>query len=312
MSQKSLCIVIMGPTASGKTALAFELAKEISGTVINGDSMQLYQDLRILTARPTAEELQEFKGVPYKLDGILPVSEKANVAKWLDLAAEAIRQAWREGRIPIVVGGTGMYLQALMEGISPIPEIPAEIRNTVRKLAEMHSVQELQDLLKENDPAAKLYQDPKRLSRALEVILATGKPITYFQNNKKPVIEAEFLRIGLLPEREELYQRIDTRLEGMRQRGALAEVEVLKQHNLPKDHPLSGAVGVQPFSDYLEGKCSLDEALSQAKRQTRNFAKRQMTWMRGQMNFDLTFDSYKLTIQEMIKVIKQSMPHLPQ
>lgn len=279
MSQK--IHLLYGPTASGKSARALEWARAQNGIVINADATQLYADLQILSARPLDTEMQ---GIPHRLYGVLPGDAPATAASWLALAAGEIRAAWAAGKLPILCGGTGLYLKALQEGLSPIPEVPAEIRLSIQQFpnAEIHAK------LSEVDPAiaARLKPgDTQRLKRAYEVWLASGKPLSYWQAQpKQPIFpQAEFILETLNPPREELYARCNARFLAMLDRGALAEVKALLTRNYPATAPVMKAVGVPELSAHLRGEISLPQATAQAQQATRNYAKRQMTWLRNQL-----------------------------
>lgn len=270
-----------GPTASGKSARALAIAQERGGVIINADAMQVYAELRILTARPSVEDEAV---VPHRLYGVLPAREACSAARWLVLAAEAIRETWAQGKLPVVTGGTGLYLKALQEGLSPIPDVGADIRAEATRLYTEQGAGALQ----ERDPAmAKRLKggDSQRHTRALEVWLATGKSLAYWQRKPREVMfpEAEFSVEVVMQERAELYRRCDARFLVMLEQGALEEVKALKALNLSTDLPAMRAVGVPELVAYLEGKMSLDEATAKAQQATRNYAKRQLTWFRNQL-----------------------------
>lgn len=270
-----------GPTASGKSARALAIAQEQGGVIINADAMQVYAELRVLTARPSA---QDEAAAPHKLYGVLPAREACSAARWLALAVDAIKEAWVQGKLPVVTGGTGLYLKALQEGLSPIPDVPAQIRAQATKLYDERGAAALQ----ERDPAmAKTLKDgdSQRHTRALEVWLATGKSLAYWQRKAREVMfpDAEFSLEVVTQERAELYRRCDARFLVMLEQGALEEVKALKALNLSTDLPAMRAVGVPELMAYIEGKMSLEEATSKAQQATRNYAKRQLTWFRNQL-----------------------------
>lgn len=281
------CLIITGPTASGKTKLAFELAQRLNGYLINADSMQIYNHLSILTARPTQEELSKYASIPYHLDGVLEGKAKASVGWWIKEAAKHIQKAWQTQKLPILVGGTGMYLKALTEGLSPVPDIPEEIKTQVRGLGEKHNIETLQGMIKELDPLTPLFKDKQRLLRAMEVFFATQIPLHQFQQKKTPEISAKFITLTLFPDRNKLYERIHQRFDYMMKEGALDEVKYLKNMHLPKDHPILGATGYRDLCAYLEGTYTLEEAVNMAKQHSRNYAKRQYTWIRRQIHGNL-------------------------
>ena len=277
-------VLIAGPTASGKSDVALGLAERLKGSIINADAMQVYEGLRILTARPSPEDEAR---VPHRLYGTVPASTAFSVGDWTAAATQAAIEVTRAGRLPIFVGGTGMYLSVLSEGISPMPEIPADIREEVRGIPERQSLAELYELVRKVDAASAERigpTDPQRLMRALEVFRATGEPLTSWQQKprEKP-FEGKFARIVLAPERQWVYDRIEQRFDTMMISGAMQEVEALAKRGLDPDLPLMKALGVEDLIRVQCGKSSLDEAVIEIKTKTRRFAKRQMTWFRNQM-----------------------------
>jgi tRNA dimethylallyltransferase len=278
-------IVIAGPTASGKSALALRLCEALGGTIINADSMQLYRDLRILTARPAAAD--EARG-PHRLYGVLNAKDPASVGRWLELAGAAIAEAGAAGRPAIVVGGTGLYLHALLHGLAPVPEIPAAVRSAARARGAAVGGAALHADLARIDPvmAARLRPtDRQRLLRAYEVVLATGRSLAAWQEAAPRRVELPERRLGiaLLPPRAALDERIRVRLHAMIEQGALAELERLRQRALDPGLPLMKAVAVRELLAHLEGQCDLDTAFERAIVQTRRYAKRQSTWLRHRL-----------------------------
>jgi tRNA dimethylallyltransferase len=278
-------ILIAGPTASGKSALALALAERHGGVIMNADSMQVYRELRILTARPSAEDEAR---VPHALYGFVPASEAYSVGRYMADAARVIAAARAEGRVPIVVGGTGLYFKALLEGLSPIPVVPEVVRARWRAEARRLGAAALHRMLSERDPhmAVRLRPtDPQRIVRALEVLEATGRSLADWQRVAgKPVLSAEAaIRIVVLPERGELYRRCDMRFEAMLRQGALEEVAALRALALDPTLPAMTALGVAPLLAHLAGKATLEGAATQAKADTRRYAKRQLTWLRRNM-----------------------------
>jgi tRNA dimethylallyltransferase len=277
-------IVIAGPTASGKSALALGLAEALGGTVINADSMQVYRDLAVVTARPGAEELAR---APHRLYGELDGAELCSAARWAGLAGAAIAAARAAGSLPILCGGTGLYLRTLLYGIAPVPAIPDEIRQAARQChAELGGVAFQAELARlDPEAAARLKPgDSQRLIRAYEVVTATGRPIGDWQRSQ-PLAAADFdpLVFTLLPPRDALYAAIDTRFAGMVAAGALAEVEKLMARRLDPALPVMKAVGVPELSAYLKDEIALETAISQAQQASRRYAKRQFTWFRHQI-----------------------------
>ncbi len=304
------CLVICGPTASGKTPLALALAREFNGCVINADSMQIYDHLRILTARPTESDFASLD-FPYYLDGVLSGNTRGSTGWWLKEASKIINESFEKGHIPILVGGTGLYLKCLMEGISEIPEIPRDIQMETRALGATHTLDELQQQLnaqmEKTSIKPTLYKDKQRLLRALEVLKATGQPIESFYSQKKTFVECNFLTVLLQPPRDVLYRKIDERFDMMMKEGALDEVKNFLKQPLDSDHPILKATGVVPLQQYLKNDLTLEEAVTKAKQDTRNFAKRQITWFKGQMSTDLILDPYKNHLKEKISLVKKTI-----
>lgn len=283
-------ILIAGPTASGKSALAIRLANDLEGVIINADSMQVYRDLQIITARPS--ELEE-KSAPHRLYGTVDGADACSAVQWCDMAVTEINAAWDSGLVPILVGGTGMYFKALLDGMVTIPQINENIRQSVR--AEMADLgpEILHERLAEIDPAA--YEriapaDSQRISRALEVALSTGKSLSDWQKEPhegyltKLDQEGRIAKIVIDIDRDKLYERCEMRLDMMMEEGALEEVKQLLKRNLALTLPLMKALGVPSLQAYIRGDMSYDEAMIEAKTQTRQFSKRQLTWFRNQFS----------------------------
>jgi tRNA dimethylallyltransferase len=278
-------ILIAGPTASGKSAAALELARRFDGTVINADSMQVYREIAVLTARPT---LAEAAGIPHRLYGIVPAAEAYSVGRWLADAETAIAASKNEGSVPILVGGTGLYFKALTEGLAPVPDIPPEVRAYWREESEKGGRETLHAALVERDPLmASLISpsDPLRIVRALEVIDATGVSLAEWQGgDARPVVTASAaLKLVVAPVREPLYATIDARFDRMLAEGAIEEVRALLDLDLDPGLPAMRAHGVRELAAYLQGRTSLEEAVAKAKTESRRYAKRQMTWARRYM-----------------------------
>ena len=276
-------LLLAGPTASGKSAAALTLAREFGATVVNTDSMQVYADLRILTARPTrAEEGQ----APHRLFGEIDGAVNFSVGRWARRAREILAEAG--DRPAIFVGGTGLYFRALTEGLSDMPAIPDAVRAEVRGRAEGRPTPDLHAELAEADPetAARLRpSDRQRTLRALEVLAATGRPLVAFQGARaEPALaQGDWSGLFLAPDRDSLYARIDARFETMIAEGALAEVERLAARKLDPALPVMRAHGVAHLIAHLKGWLSLAEAADRGKSDTRHYAKRQFTWARHQL-----------------------------
>jgi tRNA dimethylallyltransferase len=278
-------VLIAGPTASGKSNCAIELARESNGVVINADSMQVYRDLPILSARPTPEETAQ---APHLLFGHVGAERNYSVGQWLEDARLALDEARRLGRLPIFVGGTGMYFKALLQGLSPIPEVPEEVRARVRAEYAGVAPELLHARLSELDPqtAARLRpSDPQRLLRALEIFATTGAPLAAFQGaREKPLLDAQKCQCRFIaPDRTELRRRIDARFDAMMAAGAVEEVRRLMARQLDPALPAMRAVGVPGLLDFLQGECALEAAVERGKRDSRQYARRQFTFARTQL-----------------------------
>jgi tRNA dimethylallyltransferase len=273
-------VVIAGPTASGKSALALALAQQIGGVIVNADSAQIYRDLRVLSAAPRDDEADLAEHRLYGVrDGALPCS----AADWAAMARREIDDVHASGRTPIVVGGTGLYLRTLLEGIAPVPAIDPEVRARVRGAPVVENRAKLQAL----DPSAaeRLNAgDTTRINRALEVVLSSGRTLAEWQHQREGGIAADVnLRpLVLLPPRKWLYARCDERFSRMIDEGAVAEVEALLARQLNPSLPVMRAIGVPELGAYLLGTSSLDEAIAAGKQATRRYAKRQYTWFAHQ------------------------------
>lgn len=279
-------ILITGPTASGKSALAVELAQKHGGEVINADSMQIYDTLRVLTARPFADDMG---GVPHHLYGTVPADQKFSTGEWLRSAEKVVDEIRARGRIPVFVGGTGLYFKALAGGLADMPDVPAEIREKWRAQLKAEGPEALHsELLRLDLRAGKTLSptDGQRIVRALEVLEASGQSILDFQQALgKALIEMDKAqKIVVLPERSILHQRINRRFETMLDMGAIEEVRALLALELSPDMPVMKAIGVPQIAAMLAGRLSRDEVIEQSSAATRQYAKRQMTWFRNQMD----------------------------
>ncbi|MEI9928680.1 MAG: tRNA (adenosine(37)-N6)-dimethylallyltransferase MiaA [Sphingomonas sp.] len=273
--------LIAGPTASGKSALACLLAERRGGTVINADSAQVYADLRVLTARPSPEEEAR---APHRLFGHIDGADAYSAAHWAAEARAAIAEAHAHGRLPILVGGTGLYLRTLLDGIAPVPEIDAGVRAEVRALPVAVAHAELA----QTDPeaAARLRpSDTTRVARALEVVRATGRPLAHWQADRVGGIggEVALAPLVLLPDRAWLIARCDARFEAMLEAGAIEEVRALQSRtDIAPNAPVRRAIGVREIAGWLAGCLTREEAVARAQAATRQYAKRQFTWFRNQ------------------------------
>src|SRR6476620_11747271 len=278
-------VLIAGPTASGKSALALELAQKTGGVIINADSMQVYRDLRIITARPTPEA--EAK-VPHRLYGHVDAAVNFSVGYWVADAAAALAEVRSQNRLPIFVGGSGLYFKALIRGLSAVPPIPPAIREGVRARLERDGVEALHAELAQRDPdtAERLKpRDRTRIARALEVVEATGRSLTDWHREGLPPLlpSGAFSALFLAPDRDQLYARIDARFEAMLSAGALEEVAALAARHLDPLLPAMKAHGVPALLRHLRGEITLEEAAAIGRADTRHYAKRQFTWFRHQL-----------------------------
>jgi tRNA dimethylallyltransferase len=282
---KPTAILIAGPTASGKSALALALAEKIGGIIVNADSMQVYRDLRVITARPTpAEEAR----VPHRLYGHVDPGENYSVGRWCRDVGTVLAEIERQGRVAILVGGTGLYFKALTSGLAAVPPIPAEIRAQVRGRLQSEGVARLYAELIERDVATAhrvMPNDRSRIARALEVVLATGRSLTDWHREGLPALvdSARAAKIFLTCERKQLVARIEARFAAMLEAGVLDEVRALERRQLDPLLPAMKAHGVPWLIRHLHGEISLDEAAAGAIMDTRRYAKRQLTWFRNQM-----------------------------
>ena len=290
-------ILIHGPTASGKTKLAIALARRHGGEIINADAMQCYADLNVLTARPDAEELA---AAPHHLFGHVDAAGRYSAGAWSKDAAAKIADIRAAGKLPIVVGGTGLYLMALTDGLSDIPAIPDRHRDRARAIVEADQAGAWAQLL-EKDPAAADRIEPndrQRTSRALEVLFATGKPLSSFHGQAAPVLPpGSWAGVTLTPPRETLYARINARVDAMMRGDALEEARALWRRKLDAALPAMRAHGMPGFCDYFDGRASLADAVERCKRDTRRYAKRQMTWIAHQFTLWPRIPSEDLSVR---------------
>lgn len=277
-------LLIMGPTASGKSALALAVAERLGGEIVNADSMQVYRDFRVLTARPTPEEEAQ---APHHLYGQIDAAELYSTGRWLTDALAAIADIRARGGTPILVGGTGLYFKALTEGLAEIPAADPEVRAVLRQRADTEGAPTLHAELLTRDPttAARLEpNDAPRILRALEVLETTGESISALQANTKPALAAhEWAGLALTPDRDALYTRINGRFDAMLAHGALDEVRTFAARKLDPSLPATKAHGAPALAAHLRGDLSVAEAAEIGKRDTRRYAKRQFTWIANQM-----------------------------
>ena len=277
-------VVFAGPTASGKSAAALAAAREFGGVVINADSMQVYRELKALTARPDAGALA---AAPHKLYGAVPARESCSAARWRELALAEIDAARAAGKLPILAGGTGLYLEALAKGLAPVPEIPAEVRDEARRLIAEEGATAFHARLSRLDPAAAARLNPgdrQRLVRAWEVVTATGRSLLEWQREAPGGEDAPaLLTFVFLPPRDALYAACDRRFEAMLDAGAIDEVKALLALGLDPALPAMKAVGVREIAAYLKGEIDRPRMMALGQQATRRYAKRQYTWFRHRL-----------------------------
>jgi tRNA dimethylallyltransferase len=276
-------VIVAGPTASGKSALAIRLAETFGGTVINADSLQLYRDLAVLTARPSDRDMAR---VPHRLFGVIDAAEACSAGRWRALAAAEIAASRAVARMPILVGGTGLYLRALLEGLAPVPAVPAAFRAEARALHARLGGEAFRAALAARDPEAAARLPPgdrQRLIRAYEVVAATGRPLAAWQRGPGPPPLLRAAGILLLPPRAGLYAACDARFAAMMEQGAEREVAVLLARRLDPALPAMKAVGVRELGAFLNGQGTRADAVAAAQQATRRYAKRQYTWFRHQL-----------------------------
>ena len=294
-------VIIGGPTASGKSSLAVALARTYDGTVINADSLQIYRDLGILTAQPSPDDLAL---APHDLYAIADANDRYDAMRWRESAVTAIAASHAKSRLPVIVGGTGFYLKALLEGMSPIPEIDATWRHQAQDFYDTHGLAALADEVRRLDPhgAASIDTDnPQRLMRSYEVALATGKPLSYWQAQPKTGAPEglRFFTIVIDPPREHLHRNAQLRIGQMQDAGMDVQVADFKNRiargEVDADAPLTHACGYRPLADYIDGLCTREQALELMLIDTRQYAKRQQTWFKNQITGDLRIADAKDT-----------------
>lgn len=300
--------LIAGPTASGKTALALALARRTDCVIVNADSAQVYADLPILSAAPSAEEIA---AAPHRLFGYRDGAQGCSAADWAADARVEVEAAWAAERLPVLVGGTGLYLNTLLFGIAPIPAIPSEIREEIRAMAVADAHVDLKTL--DPEMAARLNPtDTTRVGRALEVVRATGRSIAAWREERVGGIARDITLapLLLLPPRDWLYARCDARFAAMVEAGALEEVRALLSRNLHPDTPVMRAIGVPELAAHIRGELTLGDAIALASQSTRRYAKRQFTWFRGQSPADWPRHDVPLNdnIESQIETILHKLP----
>ena len=284
MDIKSKIVLISGPTASGKSKFALNLAKKIDGEILNADSMQVYKQFKILTARPS---IQDLKKVKHHLYGIIDVNKNFSTGDWLKLSIKKINEIRKRKKIPIIVGGTGLYFKALTEGFVKIPTVPIRVRNQIRKLQKKIGQEKFFNKLKKIDPKVKNKiekNDTQRSIRAYEIKYYTKKSLfEWFKNTKKYFLDNEFIKIYINYPKNEVIKKANSRVNIMLKSGAIAEVKKFNTLKISKQNSVNKVIGIVEISNYLNDNCNLDEAKDLISIKTRQYIKRQFTWARGQM-----------------------------
>ena len=290
MDLKSKIILVSGPTASGKSNFSIKLAKKVNGEIVNADSMQVYKELKILSARPSPKEYQKIK---HHLYGFHSVKKNFSTGDWLKIAIKKVKEINKRKKIPIFVGGTGLYFKALTDGLVNIPNIPIRYRNNIRDLQKKLGQQKFYQKLIKLDPGSKENINPtdtQRSIRAYEVMHFTKKPLhDWFQNTKSYFNKDDFLKIYIDYPRDELIQRISKRVEKMIKLGAVQEVRKFVKLKVRKDKSVNKAIGINEIKEYLKDKKDMSDVIEKISIKTRQYAKKQSTWARGNMKSWLKF-----------------------
>ena len=280
-------VIICGPTGSGKSSLALNLAKKFKGVIINADSVQIYREIKVLSGRPTSDD---YRQAPHRLYGVMSIFKPCTLGVWRKMALETIKECDLSGHLPIICGGTGLYIKFLLNELSPIPEIPPSIKLEAREKLEELGNENFRELLLRNDPVS-AYRiklgDTNRLLRAWEVFTATNKPLSYWhEQSRETGSKDKFFKVCLMPKREVLYSKCDKRFLDFVELGAIEEAEALNFITASPELPASKTLGLLELIKYTKGELELSEAIDQAQRTTRRYAKRQLTWFRHQIDED--------------------------
>tara|TARA_B100000212_G_scaffold64492_1_gene44472 strand:- start:2371 stop:3294 length:924 start_codon:yes stop_codon:yes gene_type:complete len=280
-------VIICGPTGSGKSSLALNLAEKFKGVIINADSVQIYREIKVLSGRPTSDD---YRQAPHRLYGVMSIFKPCTLGIWRKMALETIKACDLSGHLPIICGGTGLYIKFLLNELSPIPDIPPSIKLEAREKLEKLGNENFRELLLKNDPVS-AYQiklgDTNRLLRAWEVFTATTKPLSYWhEQSRETGSKDKFFKVCLMPKREVLYSKCDKRFLDFVELGAIEEAEALNFITASPELPASKTLGLLELIKYTKGELELSEAIEQAQRTTRRYAKRQLTWFRHQFDED--------------------------
>jgi len=273
-------LILFGPTSSGKSDISLKISANTNSKIINADSMQVYKNLRVLTSRPSEEDEKKFD---HKLYGIIDGDKSFSVASWLDLTKREIKSSWSQNKLPILVGGTGMYIKSLIDGISEIPSIPDSIKLETEEVLKKNGLKYMHDKLIKSNKNSKIYKnDSQRIIRAFNVLQFTGRSIEEWQKENKKVLKDINFEIYIPHlEREILYKNSDKRFDLMLKQGAIDEVKTLLEQNIDPKYPIMKAIGVREIKQYLTNRLTLEECMNLSKKNTRNYIKRQLTWIRG-------------------------------
>ena len=299
-------VIICGPTGAGKSSLALNLAEKFKGVIINADSVQIYREIKILSGRPTSDD---YRRAPHRLYGIMSIFKPCTLGIWRKMALETIRECELSGRLPIICGGTGLYIKFLLNELSAIPEIPPSIKLEAREKLEDLGNENFRELLSKNDPvsACRIKSgDTNRLLRAWEVLTATNKPLSYWhEQSGETGSQHKFFKVCLMPERKALYSKCDKRFLDFIEQGAADEARALDSINVSPELPASKTLGLLELIKYTKGELELSDAIAQAQRITRRYAKRQLTWFRHQLDEDFLIQNLRCrkTVSDCFKKI---------
>ena len=299
-------VIICGPTGAGKSSLALNLAKKFEGVIINADSVQIYREIKILSGRPTSDD---YRQAPHRLYGIMSIFKPCTLGIWRKMALETIKECELSGRLPIICGGTGLYIKFLLNELSAIPEISPSIKLEAREKLKELGNENFRELLSKNDPASASRiksGDTNRLLRAWEVFTATTKPLSYWhKKSRKAGSQHKFFKVCLMPERKALYSICDQRFLEFVEQGAVEEARAFDFITASPELPASKTLGLLELIKYTKGELELSDAVEQAQRATRRYAKRQLTWFRHQLDEDFLIQnlSCRKTVSDCFKKI---------
>ena len=299
-------IIICGPTGAGKSSMALNLAKKFKGVIINADSVQIYREIKILSGRPASDD---YRQAPHRLYGIMSIFKPCTLGIWRKMALETIKECELSGRLPIICGGTGLYIKFLLNELSAIPEIPPSIKLEAREKLENLGNENFRELLSKNDPVSAhriKSGDTNRLLRAWEVLTATNKPLSYWhEQSGETGSQHKFFKVCLMPERKALYSKCDKRFLDFIEQGAAEEARALDFITVSPELPASKTLGLLELIKYTKGELELSDAIAQAQRTTRRYAKRQLTWFRHQLDEDFLIQNLRCrkTVSDCLKKI---------